>query len=96
MPDELPNPEYLLIREGCTFAFPEVSDEEIAALDFDQGPRYVHVAFQGRALVQFMRACMRLLREQLDEAEKNHPEQFARLKLVEKDLGQEWKDAGLP
>jgi len=90
MSPDLPAVEYVFIREGCQFAFPEATDHG-APIDFDQAPAHLRFAFQGRALVQFMLACI-----QLEEAKRNNPEQFAWLRLVEQDIGQEWKDAGLP
>jgi hypothetical protein len=62
----------------------------------NQAPKHIRFAFQGRALAQFIRACIRLLGRQLAEAATQDPERFAHLKAAGKDIVTEWDDAGLP
>jgi hypothetical protein len=95
MPNETPNSPYILIPEGCHFVFPAVADGD-AALDFDQAPRCIHLAFQGRALEEFVRACIRLLRRTLAEPEESTPEQLERAYTAANTLLEEWEAAGLP
>ena len=94
MPEDVPILDYVLIREGCDFTFLEGSEGE--SVNFDQAPQHVRFAFQGLALAQFIRACIRLLRRQMDEAATQDPERFAHLKAAGKDIVTEWDDAGLP
>jgi hypothetical protein len=59
MPEDAPSLDYVLISEGCEFTFPEGTEGE--SVNFAQAPKHIRFAFQGRALAQFIRACIRSL-----------------------------------
>lgn len=94
MPEDLPSLDYVLIREGCEFTFPEGVEDE--SVNFAQAPKNIRFAFQGRVLAQFIRACIRLLGRQLDEAATQDPERFARLKAAGEDIATEWEIMRFP
>jgi hypothetical protein len=88
MPEDLPSLDYILLREGCVFTFPEGVEGE--SVSFDDAPKHIRFLFQGQAFTQFVCACIRLLRKQMIEAQHQDPDRYARLEQAGEAVLNEW------
>jgi hypothetical protein len=74
MSDEINAGDYVIVRNGCQFSFPRPA-EVGGIFDIDEAPMHIRFVFQGGALIEFLEAGTKLLREMLEEAREKDAEQ---------------------
>jgi hypothetical protein len=71
MCNEIKSLDYVIVRNGCTFSFPQPAQgDEDEVFNLEDAPKHIRFVFQGRALYEFVKAGVELLHQMADEAEQ--------------------------